>query len=74
MIIGQSIFQLTVALILHFAGHQILGLEESADPFTTATQEAELRTLVFNTFVFCQVFNMFKCVVSASLVVAGSTG
>ncbi|KAF2434224.1 calcium-translocating P-type ATPase, partial [Tothia fuscella] len=50
MIIGQAIFQLTTTLILHFAGHSILGYE-------SPQETAELKTLVFNTFVWMQIFN-----------------
>ncbi|CAN8096931.1 unnamed protein product [Discula destructiva] len=50
MIIGQAIFQLTVTFILYFAGQQI---------FTTWS-EAELATVVFNTFVWMQIFNEFN--------------
>ncbi|XP_041997818.1 putative calcium-transporting ATPase 11, plasma membrane-type [Salvia splendens] len=49
-IIGQSIYQLTLLLVLNFAGKQILGLN---GPDATVV----LNTLIFNVFVFCQVFN-----------------
>ncbi|KAK8119092.1 Calcium-transporting ATPase 2 [Apiospora kogelbergensis] len=49
MIIGQAIFQLTATLILHYAGPQILGYSE-----------VELDTMVFNTFVWMQIFNEFN--------------
>ncbi|XP_059310313.1 calcium-transporting ATPase 4, plasma membrane-type [Lycium ferocissimum] len=49
-IIGHSIYQLAVLLVFNFAGKQILGLEGS-DATTV------LNTFIFNTFVFCQVFN-----------------
>lgn len=47
-IIGQSIYQLVILLVLNFAGKKILGLSGS-----DAT--AVLNTFIFNTFVFCQV-------------------
>lgn len=47
-IIGQSIYQLFILLVLNFSGKQILGLSG-----TDAT--AVLNTFIFNTFVFCQV-------------------
>ena len=53
MIIGQAIFQLIVTYILYFAGDQILG-------YTTPEQQLELDTMVFNTFVWMQIFNEFK--------------
>ncbi|KAI1738593.1 calcium-translocating P-type ATPase [Xylaria scruposa] len=52
MIIGQAIYQLVVTFVLYFAGNKILGY----DP-TNATQQKELDTIVFNTFVWMQIFN-----------------
>jgi Ca2+-transporting ATPase len=49
-IIGQSIYQLIVLGILNFCGKQILNLN---GPDSTAV----LNTIIFNSFVFCQVFN-----------------
>lgn len=53
MIIGQSIYQLVVCLILNFRGADILG-------YTTARELEQLPTLIFNTFVFMQIFNQYK--------------
>ncbi|XP_017432839.1 probable calcium-transporting ATPase 9, plasma membrane-type isoform X5 [Vigna angularis] len=50
-IIGQSIYQIMVLLVLKFRGKQILKLDEHDD--TTLL----LNTVIFNSFVFCQVFN-----------------
>ncbi|KAI0378881.1 plasma membrane calcium-transporting ATPase [Hypomontagnella monticulosa] len=55
MIIGQAIFQLVVTFVLHFAGASILGYDPSND-----TQKTELNTMVFNTFVWMQIFNEFN--------------
>jgi Ca2+-transporting ATPase len=55
MIIGQAIFQLIVTFVLYFAGNQILGY----DPHN-ATQQLELNTMIFNTFVWMQIFNEFN--------------
>lgn len=49
MIIGQSIYQLVVTLILNFAGTQITGY-----------QGDEMQTLIFNTFVWMQIFNQYN--------------
>nr|KYP67978.1 Putative calcium-transporting ATPase 11, plasma membrane-type [Cajanus cajan] len=49
-IIGQSIYQIIVLLVLKFRGEQILKLN---GPDATIV----LNTVIFNTFVFCQVFN-----------------
>uniref|UniRef100_A0A453KBT0 Calcium-transporting ATPase n=1 Tax=Aegilops tauschii subsp. strangulata TaxID=200361 RepID=A0A453KBT0_AEGTS len=49
-IIGQSIYQLVVLGVLMFAGENLLNIE-GPDSKTV------LNTLIFNSFVFCQVFN-----------------
>ncbi|KAB5565085.1 hypothetical protein DKX38_005139 [Salix brachista] len=49
-IIGQSIYQISVLVILQFDGKHLLKLSGSDDTKT-------LNTFIFNTFVFCQVFN-----------------
>lgn len=54
-IVGQSIYQLTVTLILYFAGADILSYE-------TDVEKKQLQTLVFNTYVWMQIFNMYKYV------------
>ncbi|KAK3081909.1 hypothetical protein LTS18_012600 [Coniosporium uncinatum] len=51
MIIGQSIYQLIVTLTLHFAGSSIFGY--GMDEHSQEVQS----TLVFNTFVWMQIFN-----------------
>jgi len=51
MIIGQAIFQLVVTFILYYAGPSILKYEVNGP---------EIRSLVFNTFVWMQIFNMFN--------------
>ncbi|KAL1923780.1 uncharacterized protein VTP21DRAFT_8760 [Calcarisporiella thermophila] len=55
MILGQSLYQLAVTLILLYAGRSIMLYQDSA------VDEKRLRTLVFNTFVFCQIFNELNC-------------
>lgn len=53
MIIGQSIYQLVVIMVLNFAGDRILGL--------TRPEEMEtLETMVFNAYVWMQFFNLYK--------------
>ncbi|KAH9826640.1 calcium-translocating P-type ATPase [Teratosphaeria destructans] len=54
MIIVQAIYQLVVTLILYFAGRSMLGGVLSGDP---TRGHRELQTLVFNTFVWMQIFN-----------------
>ncbi|WOH06463.1 hypothetical protein DCAR_0625891 [Daucus carota subsp. sativus] len=49
-IAGQSIYQMVVLFVFNFAGKQILGLNGSDATII-------VNTFIFNTFVFCQVFN-----------------
>ncbi|KAF1965223.1 calcium-translocating P-type ATPase [Bimuria novae-zelandiae CBS 107.79] len=49
MIIGQAIFQMTATFILHFAGPQFLPYPEN-----------EMRTIIFNVFVWLQIFNQYN--------------
>lgn len=53
MIIGQAIFQIVVTFTLNFGGEKILG-------YTTEHEKKELRALIFNTFVWMQIFNQYK--------------
>lgn len=55
MIFGQAAYQLAVTLILYFGGATILS-------YQTAHERGQLQTLVFNTFVWMQIFNMYKYV------------
>ncbi|KAI8060073.1 hypothetical protein BC940DRAFT_247066 [Gongronella butleri] len=54
MIIGQAIFQVIVNLTLLYAGYAIFDLDPVYD-------EPVLRTMIFNTFVFLQIFNEINC-------------
>nr|CAD1817159.1 unnamed protein product [Ananas comosus var. bracteatus] len=49
-IIGQSLYQLLVLGTLMFAGKRLLNLKGADD-------DSVVNTLIFNSFVFCQVFN-----------------
>ena len=67
MIIGQSIFQLVVTFTLYFAGFSILGYGTRVANAPAAEQaglrktlNTELNTVVFNTFVWMQIFNEFN--------------
>ncbi|KAF8150651.1 calcium-transporting ATPase [Crassisporium funariophilum] len=51
MILMQSVYQITVILLFHFRGAKILGIN---DPKI-------IKTLVFNAFVFAQIFNSVNC-------------
>ncbi|KAI7870379.1 PMCA-type calcium-translocating P-type ATPase [Spinellus fusiger] len=50
MIIGQAIFQITITLALLYS-----------NILSYPSQSIELQTVVFNTFVFCQIFNEINC-------------
>jgi Ca2+-transporting ATPase len=54
-ILFQSTYQITIILIFHFLGRQILGLSSSSHNNTV------VQTLVFNAFVFAQIFNSINC-------------
>lgn len=56
MIVGQSIYQLAVILVIDFAGAKILGLN-SPDPYIHEQEKQLISALVFNTYVWCQLFN-----------------
>jgi len=53
MIIGQAIYQLTVTFVLYFAGASILS-------YQSEREKEQVPTLVFNTFVWMQIFNEFN--------------
>ncbi|KAJ7227086.1 Ca-transporting ATPase [Mycena pura] len=57
-IMFQSLYQITVTLIFHFLGSKILGFHD-----TTSNKKHDLtvQTLVFNAFVFAQIFNSVNC-------------
>ncbi|KAG1456396.1 hypothetical protein G6F56_006840 [Rhizopus delemar] len=50
MIIGQAIFQIIVTLVLLYSS-----------VLNYPTESVVLQTVVFNTFVFCQIFNEINC-------------
>ncbi|KAN0060767.1 plasma membrane calcium [Thecaphora frezii] len=56
MIVGQSIYQFAVILVLNFAGHKMLNLHSDI-PAVQDNYDVELSALIFNTFVWCQLFN-----------------
>ena len=53
MIIGQSIYQLTLTFLLYFGGTTILS-------YQSEREQNQLPTLIFNTFVFMQIFNQYN--------------
>ncbi|KAJ7931426.1 Ca-transporting ATPase [Mycena leptocephala] len=54
-ILFQSTYQIIITLVFHFAGLRILGLEPSKK------NDLIVQTLVFNAFVFAQIFNSVNC-------------
>lgn len=55
MIIGQSVYQMVVTLVLYFAGSTIFSYHSSHET-------SQLQTAIFNTYVWMQIFNMYKYV------------
>ncbi|KAH9054210.1 calcium-translocating P-type ATPase [Lactarius vividus] len=60
-ILGQATYQIITALFLHFLGSRILGFHHTDDPTLQKRHDDIVQTLVFNVFVFAQVFNSFNC-------------
>lgn len=64
MILGQAIFQITVNLLLFYLAGDLFDLDkyiDEPDPEKhAAIKERMQRTIVFNTFVFMQIFNEFN--------------
>ena len=54
-ITGQSTYLITTILIFHFFGSKILGY-----PADDSKQQGRVKTLVFNAFVFAQIWNSFN--------------
>jgi P-type Ca2+ transporter type 2C len=50
-ILLQSVYQITIILLIHFLGVKVQDFE------STSGNDTIVRTLVFNTFVFAQIFN-----------------
>ncbi|ORZ19251.1 hypothetical protein BCR41DRAFT_421426 [Lobosporangium transversale] len=74
MILGQAILQLVVTFVLEYAGMDIFNYDETPDYLRdkivqnpkvkdayTGFKRQELDTMVFNTFVFLQIFNEVNC-------------
>ncbi|KAB2613258.1 calcium-transporting ATPase 9 [Pyrus ussuriensis x Pyrus communis] len=52
----QAMYQVTVLLVLNFMGNRILGLQQDDQKHAIGVKN----TLIFNAFVFCQIFNEFN--------------
>ncbi|KAL0910603.1 hypothetical protein M5K25_021602 [Dendrobium thyrsiflorum] len=55
-LIVQALYQVTILLILNFGGRSLLGLSDE----TREHADKMKNTFIFNTFVFCQIFNEFN--------------
>ncbi|EFC48046.1 predicted protein, partial [Naegleria gruberi] len=53
-IVGQILYQLVVLMILHYSGIYICINNKDGDKLF-------VETMVFNTFIFCQIFNEINC-------------
>jgi Ca2+-transporting ATPase len=68
-ILFQSMYQIIITLVFHFAGLQILGfghldcpnIPNSDCAKTVKHNDLVVQTLVFNAFVFAQIFNSVNC-------------
>lgn len=52
MIIGQAIYQLVITFLIYFGRNSVIPGDDAND--------AQIQTLVFNTFVWMQIFNQWK--------------
>ncbi|XP_020683408.1 calcium-transporting ATPase 5, plasma membrane-type [Dendrobium catenatum] len=55
-LIVQALYQVTILLILNFGGRSLLGLSDE----TREHADKVKNSFIFNTFVFCQIFNEFN--------------
>jgi len=62
MIIGQSIYQLVVTFVIYFAGASLFNYDriDERPRDRQDDQQIQLNTVVFNTFVWMQIFNEFN--------------
>jgi Ca2+-transporting ATPase len=60
-IVGQSAYQIVAILTFNFLGSRILELHLSDDASVQKHNDAVVQTLVFNAFVFVQIFNSLNC-------------
>ena len=60
-ILGQANHQITMILIFHFLGSQILGFHHADNAAVQKHHHDIVRTLIFNALVFAQISNSFNC-------------
>ncbi|BCR96668.1 putative calcium transporting ATPase (Pmc1) [Aspergillus luchuensis] len=56
LMLGQCIYKLALCFTLYFAGDRILSLD-----MDDHNERLQLNTIIFNTFVWMQIFNEFNC-------------
>jgi hypothetical protein len=56
-ILGHSVYQTIITLIFHFLGAKILGFHHENEADLQKQHDKIVQTLVFNIFVFAQIFN-----------------
>ena len=61
MITLLSTYQIIITLIFNFLSLHILGYHNTSDGTVNTHQNAIVQTLVFNAFVFAQIFNTVYC-------------
>ncbi|KAK3828484.1 MAG: PMCA-type calcium-translocating P-type ATPase [Benniella sp.] len=67
MILGQAILQLTITFVMEYAGMSILNYnkvpadKQDVGSLIIEYRRQKLKTMVFNTFVFLQIFNEINC-------------
>ena len=59
-ILGQSAYQIITFLLLHLFGSRVSGFQYVSNPALQKYPECMVQTLVFNAFVFTQIFNMLN--------------
>lgn len=57
MIVGQAIYQIIMCIILFFYADDWFGIDADAEPDAELGINVRPGTVVFNAFVFCQIFN-----------------
>ncbi|KAI9449869.1 calcium-translocating P-type ATPase [Lactarius psammicola] len=60
-ILGQAVYHIIIILVLHFLGSQILGFHHTDEFALQKHDDGIVQTIIFNAFVFAQIFNSFNC-------------
>jgi P-type Ca2+ transporter type 2C len=57
MIFAQALYQIAVCLLIYFGIHHWTGGKDGEQMHTDSGTDPVTATIVFNTFIFCQIFN-----------------